>query len=85
MFQLEYTFENRKLDNLIVDDNYIGKLIIAVRTKALLTQKELAQRMNCKQPQVSRWERGEQIPSIKILIKIAKVTGTKIKISFEES
>lgn len=63
----------------------IASAIIAARTRAGLTQEELAQRMSAKQSQVARWEGGEQNATIKTLMRIAKATGTHLKISFEKS
>ena len=63
----------------------IASAIIAARTKAGLTQEELAQRMSAKQSQVARWESGEQNATIKTLMRIAEATGTNLKISFEKS
>ena len=63
----------------------IASAIIAARTQAGLTQEELAQRMSAKQSQVARWESGEQNATIKTLMRIAEATGTRLKISFEQS
>jgi len=38
-----------------------------------LTQTQLAQRINAKQKSISRYETGASLPSIKTLVKIAKV------------
>jgi len=38
-----------------------------------LTQTQLAQRINSKQKSISRYETGASFPSIKTLVKIAKV------------
>ena len=62
----------------------IASAIIAARTKAGLTQEELAQRMCAKQSQIARWESGEQNATLKTLKRIAEATGTNLKISFEQ-
>ena len=44
-----------------------------VRIEPDLTQTQLAQRINSKQKSISRYETGASLPSIKTLVKIAKV------------
>jgi len=50
-----------------------GKNIKLARTELDLTQTQLAQRINAKQKSISRYETGASSPSIKTLVKIAKV------------
>jgi transcriptional regulator with XRE-family HTH domain len=57
--------------------------IIAARTHAGLTQAELAQRMGTTQSVVARLESGRAKPSTATLGKVAKATGTRLKIDFE--
>lgn len=45
------------------------------RTAAGMTQKELAGRLGIAQKQLSRYERGEQAPSVEMAVKIADVLG----------
>ena len=65
------------------DEFAIMKAVIKARIDAKLTQEELAKLMNTSQAAIARLENGRQLPSIKTLEKLAKATGTKIKISFE--
>ncbi len=44
-----------------------------VRTELDLTQTQLAQRINSKQKSIFRYETGASLPSIRTLVKIAKV------------
>ncbi len=44
-----------------------------VRTELDLTQTQLAEKINAKQKSISRYETGASLPSIKTLVKIAKV------------
>jgi len=44
-----------------------------VRTELDLTQTQLAQRIHSKQKSISRYETGASLPSIRTLVKIAKV------------
>ena len=61
----------------------LAPLLIGARTKAGLTQAELAQQMKTTQSVVSRLEGGTQWPSLRTLNKFAQATGMRLKISFE--
>jgi len=50
-----------------------GKNAKLTRVELDLTQTQLAQRINAKQKSISRYETGASLPSIKTLVKIAKV------------
>ena len=56
-----------------MDAKKLGKKIKLARIELDLTQTQLAQRINSKQKSISRYETGASLPSIKTLIKIAKV------------
>ncbi len=57
--------------------------VIAARTHAGLTQEELAARMGTTQSVIARLEGGRSKPSTTTLEKLAKATGTRLKIAFE--
>ena len=59
------------------------RALIAARTQAGLTQEQLATRMETTQSVVSRLESGQAHPSTKTLHKLARATGTNLKIVFE--
>ena len=61
----------------------ISRSLIEARTRAKLTQAELAQRMNTTQSVVARLESGRTRPSTRTLQKIAQATGTRLRISFD--
>ncbi len=61
----------------------LARSIILSRTGAGLTQAQLATRMNTTQSVIARLEAGRTYPSIKTLTRVAKATGTRLKISFE--
>lgn len=63
----------------------LASAIIAARTHVGMTQKELAERMNAKQSAIARLESGKQNTTVETLERIAKATGTSLKISFEPS
>ena len=60
----------------------IIRQIILARSKANLTQKELAERSGIKQSNISRLERGTYNPSLNSLKKIAKGLGKELHIEF---
>lgn len=56
----------------------IAKNICEYRKKCNLTQSELASYLNFSDKSVSKWERGESIPDITILMKMCKIFGINI-------
>jgi ribosome-binding protein aMBF1 (putative translation factor) len=58
----------------------IGRVIIAARSIAGLTQAELATRTNSTQPTIARYENGLGIPDVDLAKDIATVTGQDFKI-----
>jgi len=61
----------------------LANAVIAARSRAGLTQEALADRMQTKQSVIARLESGHVMPTTKTLEKIAKATGSRLKISFE--
>ena len=51
-------------------ESTITQLLIDLRKDANLTQKELAEQLQVKQTQVSRWEQPGNPPSIRTFLKI---------------
>ncbi len=51
----------------------IAKNLTELRTHAHLTQLQLAEMLNYSDKAVSKWERGEAIPDIRVLIKLAEI------------
>jgi len=56
-----------------MDAKKLGKKIKLARIELDLTQTELAEKIKTKQKSISRYETGASLPSIRTLIKIAKV------------
>lgn len=56
----------------------IAKNLVELRTHAHLTQLQLAEMLNYSDKAVSKWERGEAIPDIRVLIKIAEIYGVTL-------
>ena len=61
----------------------LSRSLIEARTRAKLTQAELARRMNTTQSVVARLESGRTRPSIRTLEKIAQATSIRLHISFD--
>lgn len=57
--------------------------LIEARTRAGLTQEQVAKRMNTTQAVVARLESGGSKPSTRTLERYAKATGSRLKITFE--
>jgi DNA-binding XRE family transcriptional regulator len=58
----------------------MASVLIEARTKAGLTQEQLAERMGMKQASIARIESGKNNPSIKTLQKYAQATGHELQI-----
>ena len=61
----------------------LAAALIKARADAGLTQEELAQRMGTTQSAIARLEGGKSRPSTTTLAKVAKATGTRLRVSFE--
>lgn len=61
----------------------IGQMILEVRSKLGLTQKQLAEKVFTKQPSIARLESGVSLPSLTFLNQIALSIGAKLKVDFE--
>ena len=57
--------------------------LIEARSRAGLTQEQVAHRMNTTQAVVARLEGAGSMPSTRTLEKYAKATGSRLRISFE--
>ncbi len=67
-----------------LDDEFtLAAALIKARVQAGLTQEELARRIKTTQSVIARLEGGRVMPTTRTLEKIAKATGSRLKISFE--
>jgi len=73
----------RKAYAALEDEFAVAKAVIAARSRAGLTQAELAQRMGTTQPAVARMESGRIHPSLQTLHRLAQATGSRLLIRFE--
>ena len=60
----------------------LAQALVAARTGAGLTQQELAERMDTSQSAIARMESGKIIPSGRTLKRVARATGTRLRIDF---
>ena len=60
----------------------LAKALIEARSRADMTQEEVAQAMGTTQAFVARLEGGHNMPSTRTLKKFAEATGSKLRISF---
>ncbi len=61
----------------------LAAALIKARSDAGLTQEELAKRMGTTQSVIARLEGGKSRPSTTTLARVAKATGTRLRVSFE--
>jgi len=73
----------RREYNALEEEFSISAALIEARSRAGLTQEQVAQRMNTTQAVIARLEGGGSMPSTRTLEKYAKATGSRLKISFE--
>jgi ribosome-binding protein aMBF1 (putative translation factor) len=64
-------------------DFALASALIGARTRADLTQEELARRMGTTQAAIARLESGRIRPTTRTLERYAKATGTRLRLSFE--
>jgi ribosome-binding protein aMBF1 (putative translation factor) len=61
----------------LADEFDLARELIAARTRAGLTQAEVAERMGTTQSVVARLESGARMPSVNTLLKFAKATRSR--------
>ena len=61
----------------------LARALIEARTRAGLSQTQLARRMKTSQSYVARIEGGKVRPSTDALARFARATGTRLRITFE--
>ena len=75
--------EYRAAYEALEEEFSLAAAMIAARSHAGLSQKELAERMGTAQSTIARLEGGKARPSTATLEKLARATGTRLRISFE--
>lgn len=61
-----------------VNNEKFGKFLSEVRKEKSMTQKELADKLFVSDKTVSKWERGNSMPNVSLLIPIADVLGITV-------
>ncbi len=56
----------------------IAKNLASLRRKNKLTQAQLAEKLNYSDKAISKWEKGESLPSVEVLHKICKLYGVSM-------
>ena len=75
--------EYRREYDALEEEFALASALIAARSRAGLTQEELAEKMETSQSAIARMESGRTIPSGTTLKRFAKATGTRLRITFE--
>lgn len=73
----------RREYNALEQEFSLAAALIRARSRAGLTQEQVADRMQTTQAVVARLEGGGSKPSTRTLEKYAKATGSRLRISFE--
>jgi transcriptional regulator with XRE-family HTH domain len=69
--------------NALEEEFALAAAVAKARSRAGLSQSELARRMKTTQSTVARLESGRGLPSTRTRDRYAKATGHRLKISFE--
>lgn len=55
-----------------ISNEKVGQFIACLRREQQLTQRQLAERLYVSDKAVSKWERGESLPSVALLMPLAR-------------
>ena len=77
--------EYRREYDALEEEFALASAMINARSRAGLTQEELAEKMETSQSAIARMESGRSVPSGSTLKRFAKATGTRLRIRFEPS
>ena len=69
--------------NALDEEFQLARTLIEARTRAGLSQTQLARRMKTSQSYVARIESGQVKPSTDALERFARATGFRLRITFE--
>ena len=61
-----------------MDANKIGAFIKELRTEKNMTQKDLAEKINCTDKAISRWETGKGVPEVSLLMPLSKALDISV-------
>jgi transcriptional regulator with XRE-family HTH domain len=77
--------EYRKEFERLAPEFELARALIGARARAGLTQAQLAERMRTTQSVIARLESGRARPSTATLERLARATGTRLRITFESA
>ena len=66
-----------------MDHEKTGRYIAACRKKKKMTQKDLADRLGVTNKAVSKWETGQGMPDISVLLELARVLDVPVEAILE--
>lgn len=75
--------EYRKEYEALGEEFALAAAVIEARSRAGLTQQQLAKKMGTTQPAIARLESGRTPPSLRTLERLAQATGSRLTIKFE--
>lgn len=61
-----------------MDQKAIGKYIALLRRKNNMTQEQLAESLGVTNKSVSRWENGQSLPDISVLLELSEILNTTL-------
>jgi uncharacterized protein YjbI with pentapeptide repeats len=70
--------ESKKQKDVYMETKMIGNKIAEARKKTTISQAQLAQRLFISSQAVGKWERGESLPDIITLIRLAEILGVDL-------
>lgn len=62
----------------------VSKNLVKLRQNAKLTQLELAQKIQYSDKSISKWERGESLPDLEVLVKLSQIYGVSLNSFIEK-
>ena len=62
----------------------IGKNLLKLRKNMKLTQLEVAEKFNYSDKSISKWEKGESLPSVEVLCELAQFYGVSLDVLTKE-
>ena len=61
-----------------MDQVKIGQFIKAIRKEKLLTQREVAEKLSISEKTVSKWETGNGLPEVSLMLPLCKLLGISV-------
>lgn len=80
--RLEKDEEFKKIWEEEANKREVVKMLVAMRIKEGLTQKELAQRLHTSQSSIARLESGKGNPTLNFLVKLGKVLNKRLELHY---